>query len=137
MRSLWLNAFAVTAVAIAVTLVVVKNIQKDASNELLNVSYDRTRELFQDLNGQVGAQYAKQTGKKLTIRQSHGGSSRQAQAVIDGLPADVVTLALSSDVEVLHARGLIADGWAQRLPNKSEPYTSTIVFVVRKRNPKA
>jgi sulfate/thiosulfate transport system substrate-binding protein len=136
MRTLWLNAFAVTAMVIAVTLVVVKNIQGDTSNQLLNVSYDPTRELFQDLNGQFSAQYAKQTGKKLTIQQSHGGSSRQAQAVIDGLPADVVTLALRSDVEALHRRGLIADGWAQRLPDDSEPYTSTIVFVVRKGNPR-
>jgi ABC-type sulfate transport system substrate-binding protein len=84
------------AVVIAVTLVVVKNIQGDTSSELLNVSYDPTRELFQDLNRQFIAQYAKQTGKKLTIQQSHGGSSRQAQAVVDGLPADVVTLALHS-----------------------------------------
>jgi len=136
MRTLWLNVFAVTAVVIAVTLVVVKNIEGDASNELLNVSYDPTRELFQDLNRQFVAQYAKQTGKKLTIQQSHGGSSRQAQAVIDGLPADVVTLALRSDVEALHKRGLIADGWVQRLPDNSEPYTSTIVFVVRKGNPR-
>jgi sulfate/thiosulfate transport system substrate-binding protein len=136
MRTLWLNAFAVTAVVIAATLVVVKNIQGDTSNVLLNVSYDPTRELFHDLNGQFSAQYAKQTGKKLTIQQSHGGSSRQAQAVIDGLPADVVTLALRSDVEALHRRGLIADGWAQRLPDDSEPYTSTIVFVVRKGNPR-
>jgi|CZKD01.1.fsa_nt_gi sulfate/thiosulfate-binding protein len=136
MRTLWLNAFAVTAVVIAVTLVVVKNIQGDTSNELLNVSYDPTRELFQDLNRQFVAQYAKQTGKKLKIQQSHGGSSRQAQAVIDGMPADVVTLALRSDVEALHKRGLIADGWTQRLPDNSEPYTSTIVFVVRKGNPR-
>jgi sulfate/thiosulfate-binding protein len=136
MRTLWLNALAVTAVVIAVTLVVVKNIEGDTSNQLLNVSYDPTRELFRDLNGQFSAQYAKQTGKTLTIQQSHGGSSRQAQAVIDGLPADVVTLALSSDVESLHERGLIADGWAQRLPDNSEPYTSTIVFVVRKGNPR-
>ena len=136
MRTLWLNAFAVTAMVVAVTLVVVKNIQGDTSNQLLNVSYDPTRELFQDLNGQFSAQYAKQTGKKLTIQQSHGGSSRQAQAVMDGLPADVVTLAMRSDVEALHRRGLIADGWAQRLPDDSEPYTSTIVFVVRKGNPK-
>jgi sulfate/thiosulfate transport system substrate-binding protein len=136
MKTLWLNAFAVIAVVIAVTLVVVKNIQGDTSNELLNVSYDPTRELFKDLNPQFIAQYAKQTGKRLTIKQSHGGSTRQAQAVIDGLPADVVTLALSSDVEALHARGLIADGWAQRLPDNSQPYTSTIVFVVRKGNPK-
>lgn len=136
MRTLWLNALAVTAVVIAVTLVVVKNIHGDPSNELLNVSYDPTRELFQDLNRQFIAQYARQTGKKLTIQQSHGGSSRQAQAVIDGLPADVVTLALRSDVEALHRRGLIADGWSQRLPDNSEPYTSTIVVVVRKGNPR-
>jgi sulfate/thiosulfate transport system substrate-binding protein len=136
MRTLWLNAFAITAVLIAVTLIVVKNIQGDTSNQLLNVSYDPTRELFKDLNQQFIAQYAKQTGEKLTIQQSHGGSTRQAQAVIDGLPADVVTLALRSDVEALHARGLIADGWAQRLPDNSQPYTSTIVFVVRKGNPR-
>lgn len=136
MRTLWLNAFAVTAVVIAVTLVVVKNIEGDTSNQLLNVSYDPTRELFLDLNHQFIAQYAKQTGKKLTIQQSHGGSSRQAQAVIDGLPADVVTLALRSDVEALHKRRLIADDWAQRLPDNSQPYTSTIVFVVRKGNPR-
>src|ERR1700722_4759608 len=136
MRTFWLNAFAVTAVVIAVTLVVVKNIQGDTSNQLLNVSYDPTRELFQDLNRQFIAQYAQQTGRKLTIQQSHGGSSRQAQAVIDGLAADVVTLALRSDVEVLRRRGLIADGWSQRLPDDSEPYTSTIVFVVRKGNPR-
>jgi sulfate/thiosulfate transport system substrate-binding protein len=136
MRTLWLNTFAVIAVVIAVTLVVVKNIEGDTSNQLLNVSYDPTRELFTDLNPQFIARYAKQTGKKLAIQQSHGGSSRQAQAVIDGLAADVVTLALRSDVEALHQRGLIADGWAERLPNNSEPYTSTIVFVVRKGNPK-
>src|SRR3984957_15645065 len=136
MRTLWLNAFAVTAVVMAVTLVVIKNIEGDTSAELLNVSYDPTRELFKDLNQQFVAQYAKQTGKKLIIQQSHGGSSRQAQAVIDGLPADVVTLALRSDVEALHRRGLIADGWADRLPDSSEPYTSTIVFVVRKGNPR-
>jgi sulfate/thiosulfate transport system substrate-binding protein len=136
MRTLWLNALAVTAVVVAVTLVVVKNIQGNTSNTLLNVSYDPTRELFQDLNRQFTAQYAKRTGKKLTIQQSHGGSSRQAQAVIDGVPADVVTLALRSDVEALHRRGLLADGWAERLPDDSEPYTSTIVFVVRKGNPR-
>jgi sulfate/thiosulfate-binding protein len=136
MRTAWLNTIAVAAVVIALALVVIKNIEGDTSNELLNVSYDPTRELFQDLNKQFVAQYAKQTGRKLTIKQSHGGSSKQAQAVIEGLQADVVTLALSSDVEALRKRGLIADGWAQRLPNNSEPYTSTIVFVVRKGNPR-
>src|ERR1700685_3297624 len=136
MRTLWLNAIAVAAVVIAVTLVVAKNMQGHSSGALLNVSYDPTRELFKDLNHQFVAEYEKQTGRKLTIQQSHGGSSRQAQAVIDGLAADVVTLALRSDVEALHRRGLIADGWAQRLPDNSEPYTSTIVFVVRKGNPR-
>jgi sulfate/thiosulfate-binding protein len=136
MRTLWLNAIAVAAVVIAVTLVVGKNVQGDPSGALLNVSYDPTRELFKDLNHQFIAEYEKQTGKKLTIEQSHGGSSRQAQAVIDGLQADVVTLALRSDVESLHRRGLIADGWGQRLPHDSQPYTSTIVFVVRKGNPR-
>ena len=136
MRTLWLNAIAVAAVVIAVTLVVAKNMQGDTSGAVLNVSYDPTRELFQDVNRQFIAAYEKETGKKLTIQQSHGGSSRQAQAVIDGLQADVVTLALRSDVEMLHKRNLIADGWSQRLPHDSQPYTSTIVFVVRKGNPR-
>jgi sulfate/thiosulfate transport system substrate-binding protein len=137
MRTAWLNTIAVTAVAISLTALVVKNLEGDTSNELLNVSYDSTRELFRDLNQQFVAQYARQKGRKLTIKQSHGGSSRQAQAVIDGLQADVVTLAIRSDVDALRKRGLVADGWAQRLPNNSEPYTSTIVFVVRKGNPRA
>jgi sulfate/thiosulfate transport system substrate-binding protein len=136
MRTLWLNAIAVAAVVIAVTLVVVKNMQGHPSAALLNVSYDPTRELFKDLNHQFITKYAQETGKTLLIQQSHGGSSRQAQAVIDGLQADVVTLALRSDVESLHKRGLIADGWPQRLPHDSQPYTSTIVFVVRKGNPR-
>jgi sulfate/thiosulfate transport system substrate-binding protein len=137
MRTAWLNAFALFAVALAITLVVVKNLAGDTSTQLLNVSYDPTRELFQDLNRQFVEKYFKETGKKLTIQQSHGGSSRQARAVIDGAPADVVTLALLSDVDSLRKRGLIAEGWAQRLPNNSQPFTSTIVFVVRKENPKA
>jgi sulfate/thiosulfate-binding protein len=137
MRASWLNAFALAAVAIAITLVVIKNLSADPSSRLINVSYDPTRELFQDLNRQFVAKYFKETGKRLTIEQSHGGSSRQARAVIDGVPADVVTLALSSDVDALRRRGLIPEGWAQRLPNNSQPYTSTIVFVVRKGNPKA
>jgi sulfate/thiosulfate transport system substrate-binding protein len=137
MRTSWLNAMALAAVAVAITLVIVKNVAGDASTELLNVSYDPTRELFQDLNRQFVEKYLKDTGKKLTIKQSHGGSSRQARAVIDGLPADVVTLALSSDVDALRKRGLIAPDWAGRLPNNSQPFTSTIVFVVRKGNPRA
>jgi sulfate/thiosulfate-binding protein len=136
MRTAWLNAFALAAVAIAIALVVIKNVSGDTSTQLLNVSYDPTRELFQDLNRQFVDQYFKDTGKRLTIKQSHGGSSRQARAVIDGSPADVVTLALSSDVDALRKRGLIAADWAKRLPNNSQPYTSTIVFVVRKGNPR-
>jgi sulfate/thiosulfate-binding protein len=137
MRTAWLNTFALAAVAIAIALLVIKNVSGNASTQLLNVSYDPTRELFQDLNPQFVDQYFKQTGKKLTIQQSHGGSSRQARTVIDGAPADVVTLALSSDVDALRKSGLIAQDWAKRLPNNSQPYTSTIVFVVRKGNPKA
>jgi sulfate transport system substrate-binding protein len=137
MRTIWLNTFALLAVLTSATLVIVRNFDSDKSLALLNVSYDPTRELYLHINGQFVADYAKQTGHRLAIKQSHGGSSRQARAVVDGLGADVVTLALPSDVESLHKHGLIADGWADRLPNHSVPYTSTIVFVVRKGNPRA
>lgn len=104
---------------------------------LLNVSYDPTRELWRAINAAFIPKYEKQTGTKLTINQSHGGSSTQARAVIDGLEADVVTLALFSDTDAIRERGkLIAPGWEKRLPNDSLPYTSTIVFVVRRGNPK-
>jgi sulfate transport system substrate-binding protein len=108
----------------------------DRSVELLNVSYDPTRELWRDLNKEFTAAYEKEKGVRLTIRQSHGGSSSQARAVIDGLEADVVTLALHSDTDALRKKGLLADGWEKRLPDDSLPYHSTIVFVVRKGNPK-
>jgi len=104
--------------------------------ELLNVSYDPTRELWRQLNERFIAAYAKSPGGQLTIKQSHGGSSAQARAVMDGLEADVVTLALEPDTDAIRKAGLIGDGWQQRLPNGSVPYTSTIVFVVRKGNPK-
>ena len=104
--------------------------------ELLNVSYDPTRELWRQLNERFIAAYAKSPGGQLTIKQSHGGSSAQARAVIDGLEADVVTLALEPDTDAIRKAGLIADGWQKQLPNGSVPYTSTIVFVVRKGNPK-
>lgn len=107
-----------------------------SDGELLNVSYDPTRELWRDLNEQFVRDHEKDTGKRLTIRQSHGGSTSQARAVIDGLDADVVTLALWSDTDAIRKKGLIADGWEARLPNRSLPYHSTIVFVVRKGNPK-
>jgi len=106
----------------------------DTSVELLNVSYDPTRELWRDLNEQFIAKYGKETGTKLTIKQSHGGSSSQARAVIDGLDADVVTLAMWPDTDAIRKAGLIANGWEKRLPNNSLPYVSTIVFVVRKGN---
>jgi len=105
--------------------------------ELLNVSYDPTRELWRDLNKAFIDHYREETGRTLTINQSHGGSSSQARAVIEGLEADVVTLALWSDTDALRRFGLIHDGWEDRLPNRSLPYYSTFVFVVRKGNPKA
>jgi sulfate transport system substrate-binding protein len=135
MTNRWLNAFALTAAVLSVVLIGAKNIEGEKQRQILNVSYDPTREFYADLNARFVSKYERETSKKLTIKQSHGGSSRQARAVIEGLEADVVTLALPSDIEGLRKRGLIADGWAKRLPNESEPYTSTIVFVVRKGNP--
>jgi sulfate transport system substrate-binding protein len=105
--------------------------------ELLNVSYDPTRELWGELNQLFQQQWRARTGHKVAFLQSHGGSSSQARAVIDGLQADVVTLALWSDTDAIQQRGLIRPGWEERLPNRSLPYLSTIVFVVRKGNPKA
>ncbi|WP_051321161.1 sulfate ABC transporter substrate-binding protein [Rhizobium mesoamericanum] len=107
-----------------------------ADIELLNVSYDPTRELWRDINEHFIPIYEKETGNTLTIKQSHGGSSTQARAVIDGLEADVVTLASYLDTDAVAKSGLIKEGWIDRLPNHSLPYTSTIVFVVRKGNPK-
>jgi sulfate transport system substrate-binding protein len=104
---------------------------------LLNVSYDPTRELYQDFNAAFARQYQAKTGEKVTIKQSHGGSGKQARTVIDGLDADVVTLALASDIDAIADIGkLLPANWQTRLPNNSTPYTSTIVFLVRKGNPK-
>lgn len=108
------------------------------SIELLNVSYDPTRELYADFNRAFAAYWKAKTGDDVSIKQSHGGSGKQARSVIDGLPADVVTLALAGDVDALHAKAhLIPADWQQRLPHNSAPYTSTIVFLVRAGNPKA
>jgi sulfate/thiosulfate-binding protein len=107
------------------------------SVQLLNVSYDPTRELWKDLNAAFEAVAIKETGKSVSIRQSHGGSGTQARAVIDGLEADVVSLALWSDTDQLRRQGLIREGWENAFANRSLPYTSTIVFVVRKGNPKS
>src|SRR5215475_9172976 len=107
-----------------------------AAVELLNVSYDPTRELYKAINAAFAAKYKAETGQDVTIKQSHGGSGTQARAVIDGLDADVVTLALWGDTNAIAKAGLMAADWDKRLPNDSLPYTSTIVFVVRKGNPK-
>lgn len=108
-----------------------------ADVELLNVSYDPTRELYQEFNAAFAKQWQGKTGDKVTIKQSHGGSGKQARTVIDGLDADIVTLALAYDIDEIAARGkLLPKDWQKRLPNNSAPYTSTIVFLVRKGNPK-
>ena len=104
---------------------------------LLNVSYDPTRELYQDFNAAFAKHWLAAAGQKVEVRQSHGGSGKQARAVIDGLDADVVTLALAYDIDAISQRaGLVAKDWQKRLPNNSAPYVSTIVFLVRKGNPK-
>ena len=105
--------------------------------ELLNVSYDPTRELYAEFNTAFAAHWKQETGEDVRISQSHGGSGRQARAVMEGLQADVVTLALQSDIDIISERAkLIEPDWRTRLPNNSSPYTSTIVFLVRKGNPK-
>lgn len=108
-----------------------------AATELLNVSYDPTRELYVEFNKAFAEHYKAETGETVSIRQSHGGSGKQARSVIDGLPADVVTLALSGDIDALNLKQQLIDpNWQARLPDNSTPYTSTIVFLVRKGNPK-
>ena len=107
------------------------------ADELLNISYDPTREFYQEYNTAFAKQWKQQTGKTLTVKQSHGGSGKQARSVIDGLSADVVTLALSGDIDSIATQAnLLPKNWQSKLPNNSSPYTSTIVFVVRKGNPK-
>jgi sulfate transport system substrate-binding protein len=107
-----------------------------ADTTLLNVSYDPTREFYVAFNKSFVDFWKKQTGETVTIQQSHGGSGKQARAVIDGLEADVVTLSVAQDIDAIAGVGLTAKNWASRLPNDSSPYTSTIVFLVRKGNPK-
>jgi sulfate/thiosulfate-binding protein len=107
-----------------------------AAQALLNASYDPTRELYQDFNAAFVKYWKAKSGQTVAIRQSHGGSGGQARAVIDGLDADVITLALAYDVDAVAKAGLIGAAWQKRLPNNSAPYTSTIVFLVRKGNPK-
>ncbi len=130
---------ATTALLLSTTLVAALGIAlpaQAAEVSLLNVSYDPTRELYQDINKAFAAQWKAKSGDELKLKQSHGGSGKQARAVIDGLAADVVTLALAYDIDEIAQRGLLAKDWQKRLPHNSAPYTSTIVLLVRKGNPK-
>ncbi|MGE3986423.1 sulfate ABC transporter substrate-binding protein [Pseudorhodoplanes sp.] len=122
------------ASAIAIAAMTVSAAAQDIS--LLNVSYDPTRELYSEFNKAFAARYKADTGKTVRVRQSHGGSGRQARSVIDGLGADVVTLALAYDIDAIADRGFIDKNWQKRLPQNSSPYTSTIVLLVRAGNPK-
>lgn len=107
-----------------------------AAKDFLNVSYDPTRELYEDVNKQFGAYWKQRTGQDINFKQSHGGSGKQARSVIDGLGADVVTLALAADIDVIAEKAkLLPTNWQKKLPNNSTPYTSTLVFLVRKGNP--
>ena len=124
-------------IAIILGLILAFSIQGLAQVTLLNVSYDPTRELYQDYNAAFAKYWKAKTGQDVTIQQSHSGSSKQARAVIDGLQADVVTLALAYDIDAISQNaGLLPTDWQKRLPQNSTPYTSTIVFLVRKGNPK-
>ncbi|MCM2357325.1 MAG: sulfate ABC transporter substrate-binding protein [Geobacteraceae bacterium] len=124
--------------AAALALTVTATVPSHASDvTLLNVSYDPTRELYQEFNASFAKYWKKKSGDDITVKQSHGGSGKQARAVIDGLEADVVTLALAYDIDEIHSKAkLIPENWQKRLPHNSSPYTSTIVFLVRKGNPK-
>jgi sulfate transport system substrate-binding protein len=125
------------AVLLLATALVASPLLLAAPTTLLNVSYDPTRELYDDYNAAFAAHWKQKTGKEVSIRQSHGGSGKQARTVIDGLPADVVTLALAYDIDALATQGkMLPSNWQARLPHNSSPYTSTIVFLVRKGNPK-
>jgi sulfate/thiosulfate transport system substrate-binding protein len=116
------------------TLMAASAMAKDVT--LLNASYDPTRELYKDVNQAFAAQWKAQHGDTVTIQMSHGGSGKQARSVVDGLPADVVTLALAYDVDAVADHGLLAKDWQKRLPDNASPYTSTVFFLVRKGNPK-
>ncbi len=133
LRKTFLHSLAATAL-LAPLLAATPALAADVT--LLNVSYDPTRELYQDVDAAFARHWKAKTGDSVTVKQSHGGSGKQARAVIDGLPADVVTLALAYDIDAISQKGLISQGWQNRLAHRSAPYTSTIVFLVRKGNPK-
>jgi len=128
----------VVVVALALSLLGTALSASDPPGDrLLNVSYDPTRELYQEVNAAFAKAWKAKSGREVTVNQSHGGSGKQARAVLDGLEADVVTLALAYDIDILAKGGLLAADWQARLPHRSCPYASTIVFVVRTGNPKA
>ncbi len=132
-----MSFFRIRSVVTTILLAIPAAAQAQKPIELLNVSYDPTRELYAAINDAFTNHWKRTTGQTVRIRQSHGGSGSQARAVIDGLPADVVTLALAFDVDALHQNGkMIPANWQTRLPHNSSPYTSTMVFLVRKGNPK-
>lgn len=133
------RSFIAVALALAIggnTLALAIGGNAQAATELLNVSYDPTRELYQDYNAAFVKHWKAKTGETLTINASHGGSGKQGRAVIDGLQADVVTLALAYDIDAIAGAGIIAPDWQKKFPHNASPYTSTIVFLVRKGNPK-
>lgn len=134
-----ISRFSLTLAALVAAASLAGTVQASfADQTLLNVSYDPTRELYKDYNAAFVKHWKDQTGENLTIRVSHGGSGKQARSVIDGVKADVVTLALESDIDaIVEHSGKIDKDWRKRLPDNSSPYTSTIVFLVRKGNPKA
>ncbi len=133
----WSRLIDLAAFVAAMTFILFATLGAHAQQTLLNVSYDPTRELYRDINSAFAAQWKQKSGQSVTIRQSHGGSGAQARAVIDGIGADVVTLALAGDIDAIAQRTpLLPKDWQARLPNNSAPYTSTIVFLVRKGNPK-
>ena len=122
--------------ATAAAIVAGGTVGAHAATTLLNVSYDPTRELYKEINTEFAKKWKAETGEDITIRASHGGSGKQARSVIDGLDADVVTLALGYDIDAIAEKGLTGKDWQKRLPHNASPYTSTIVFLVRKGNPK-
>src|SRR5580698_4268457 len=129
--------FARAALVAAGAVLIGAPLAQAADISILNVSYDPTRELYVDYNAEFARYWKAKTGDNIRVSQSHGGSGKQARAVIDGLPADVVTLGLAGDVDAVATRGkLLPLNWQSRLPDNSAPYTSTIVFLVRKGNPK-
>src|SRR5262245_34645862 len=129
-------ARSITGVLVAASLFTALPAAAQSEKTLLNVSYDPTREFYAEYNTAFASYWKEKSGETVTIKQSHGGSGKQARSVIDGLEADVVTLALAYDIDAIAEKGKLPADWQAKLPGNSSPYTSTIVFLVRKGNPK-